>query len=56
VGATLALLVASSPAVAADVVGKWKTVDDKTGQARSEVEVDQEDGKVYKAEVWAKGN
>jgi uncharacterized protein (DUF2147 family) len=47
VSAMLAVLLASSPAVAADVAGKWKTVDDRTGQVKSEVEVYQEGGKLY---------
>jgi len=30
-----------------DVFGTWKTIDDSTGEARSIVEIYQEDGKVY---------
>lgn len=32
---------------AQDVFGKWKTIDDETGEARSVVEIYQKDGKVY---------
>ncbi len=32
---------------AQDVFGTWKTIDDNTGEARSLVEIYQEDGKVY---------
>ncbi len=32
---------------AQEVTGKWKTVDDETGMARSIVEIYEEDGKVY---------
>ncbi|KOS05930.1 hypothetical protein AM493_07700 [Flavobacterium akiainvivens] len=31
----------------AQVVGKWKTIDDETGQAKSIVEIYEKDGKVY---------
>lgn len=34
-------------AVAQDVTGKWKTVDDETGEAKSIVEIYKENGKVY---------
>ena len=30
-----------------DIFGKWKTVDDNTGKARSIVEITQKDGKAY---------
>lgn len=33
--------------VAQDVTGKWKTVDDDTGEAKSIVEIYQKDGKIY---------
>jgi hypothetical protein len=50
----LTLLLAPWPAVAADSpVGTWKTIDDKTGQALSEIQImDPEDGKTYEAELW----
>lgn len=32
---------------AQDVVGKWKTIDDETGEPRSIVEIFEKDGKVY---------
>jgi|SRR5690606_28202310 len=32
---------------AQDVIGKWKTVDDETGEAKSIVEVYKQDGKIY---------
>ncbi|MES2485126.1 MAG: DUF2147 domain-containing protein, partial [Bacteroidota bacterium] len=31
----------------AQVTGKWKTIDDETGQAKSIVEIYEQDGKVY---------
>ncbi|MEL6811244.1 MAG: DUF2147 domain-containing protein [Bacteroidota bacterium] len=34
-------------ALSQDVFGKWKTVDDNSGEARSIVEIYEEDGKVY---------
>ncbi|GAA5443254.1 hypothetical protein Misp06_01430 [Microbulbifer sp. NBRC 101763] len=34
-------------ASAADVVGKWRTVDDETGQPKSIVEIYEKDGKYY---------
>lgn len=34
-------------AVAQDVTGKWKTIDDETGEAKSIVEIYKQDGKVY---------
>ena len=44
----LAALLGSSTAFAADApVGKWKTVDDKTGKAVSEVEVYVQEGKLF---------
>ena len=43
----LAVLLGSSSALAADSpVGRWKTVDDKTGQVKSEVEVYEQGGKL----------
>ena len=35
------------PAVAQDVTGKWKTIDDETGEATSIVEIYKENGRVY---------
>jgi len=32
---------------AQSVLGKWKTIDDKTGQAKSIVEISQNNGKIY---------
>ena len=32
---------------AQDIIGKWKTIDDNTGKARSIVEITQKDGKAY---------
>ena len=44
----LVVLVAASPALAADApVGKWNTVDDKTGKVQSQVEVYLENGKLF---------
>ena len=46
--AALSLLLASSPALAADSpVGKWRTVDDKSGKVRSEVEIYEQGGKLF---------
>lgn len=36
-----------SNVLAQDVTGKWKTVDDSTGEAKSIVEIYKKDGKVY---------
>ncbi|MGB3775321.1 MAG: DUF2147 domain-containing protein [Leeuwenhoekiella sp.] len=33
--------------MAQDVTGKWKTIDDETGEAKSIVDIYKEDGKVY---------
>ncbi|MBT0608183.1 DUF2147 domain-containing protein [Aequorivita echinoideorum] len=33
--------------VAQDVTGKWKTIDDETGEAKSIIEIYKKDGKVY---------
>ena len=44
----LAVLLGSSSALAAgSPVGRWKTVDDKTGQVKSEVEVYEQGGKLF---------
>lgn len=32
---------------AQDVIGKWKTIDDETGEAKSIVEIYKQDGKIY---------
>ncbi len=32
---------------AQDVIGKWKTIDDDTGEAKSIVEIYKQDGKIY---------
>ena len=46
--AGLSLLLASSPALAADSpVGRWRTVDDKSGKVRSEVEIYEQGGKLF---------
>lgn len=47
--ALIAILIstASVAASAQDVVGKWKTIDDETGEPRSIVEIFEKDGKVY---------
>ncbi|WGF92502.1 DUF2147 domain-containing protein [Aequorivita marisscotiae] len=34
-------------ATAQDVTGKWKTIDDETGEAKSIVEIYKNDGKIY---------
>lgn len=34
-------------AMAQEVLGKWKTIDDETGKARSIVEIYKENGKIY---------
>jgi uncharacterized protein (DUF2147 family) len=45
---TLALIFTASLTVSAqDVMGKWKTIDDETGEAKSIVEIYKRDGKVY---------
>ena len=43
----LFLLIGSFQMQAQTVLGKWKTIDDKTGQAKSVVEVYENNGKVY---------
>lgn len=46
--ATLTLLLIATPAVALDpIVGKWKTVDDKTGKVKSDVEIYQQGDKLF---------
>lgn len=43
----LLLTVGMFSATAQDVLGKWKTIDDETGEAKSVVEIYTEDDKVY---------
>lgn len=43
----LFVLFAGILATSAQVTGKWKTIDDETGQAKSIVEIYEKDGKVY---------
>jgi hypothetical protein len=38
---------AASPATAETIVGRWNTVDDKSGKVRSEVQVYEQGGKVF---------
>src|SRR5215510_3350922 len=44
---TMALLLAIPAAAADSVVGKWKTVDDKTGKILSDVELYDQGGKLF---------
>lgn len=45
---TIAFLVcAIFVGAAQDVVGKWKTIDDETGEAKSIVEIYKQDGKIF---------
>ena len=45
---TFALIIcAVLTGTAQDVLGKWKTIDDETGQAKSIVEIYKQDGKIY---------
>ena len=47
-GVLLAILCIAAPGAAAESpVGKWNTVDDKTGKVRSEVQVYEEGGKLF---------
>jgi uncharacterized protein (DUF2147 family) len=41
------LLVANTAAAAESPVGKWNTIDDKTGKVRSDVEVYEQGGKIF---------
>ncbi|WP_205881707.1 DUF2147 domain-containing protein [Leeuwenhoekiella sp. ZYFB001] len=41
------MLVCTAGVFAQDVTGKWKTIDDETGDAKSIVEIYKQDGKVY---------
>jgi uncharacterized protein (DUF2147 family) len=45
--ALTALLVATSAAALDSIVGKWKTVDEKTGKVVSDVEIYQQGGKLF---------
>jgi uncharacterized protein (DUF2147 family) len=46
--AALTILLAAGAALAADApIGKWNTVDDKTGKVKSEVQLYDQDGKLY---------
>jgi uncharacterized protein (DUF2147 family) len=44
---TVFFLVFAGPASAQSIVGKWKTIDDNTGEAKSIVEIYEKDGKFY---------
>ena len=44
---TLALLLIGLTASAQNVTGTWKTIDDNTGEARSHIEVYEQNGKLY---------
>ena len=41
------LLAGALPAAAESIVGKWSTVDDKSGKARSEVQIYEQAGKLF---------
>lgn len=41
------LLIGASPAFCQTIVGKWKTIDDNTNEARSVVEIAERSGKLY---------
>jgi len=43
----LLTLLACISVSAQDIFGKWKTIDDETGEAKSIVEIYEQDGKVY---------
>jgi len=43
----LILTLACGSLIGQSVFGKWKTIDDNTGEAKSVVEIFEEDGKVY---------
>lgn len=45
--AVIVALVSVNFAMAQDVTGKWKTVDDETGEEKSIVEIYKQNGKVY---------
>ena len=43
----LLVFISASSVMAQDVTGKWKTIDDQTGDAKSIVEIYKKNGKVY---------
>lgn len=45
--AIIALIMLTTAANAQTVLGKWKTFDDKTGEAKSIVEITERNGKIY---------
>ncbi|WP_105102007.1 DUF2147 domain-containing protein [Microbulbifer pacificus] len=47
IAAVLASLLLSTQLAFADVVGRWKTIDDETGQPKSIVEIYEQGGKYY---------
>jgi uncharacterized protein (DUF2147 family) len=44
---TSILILSFQVAIAQSIEGKWKTIDDETGEAKSIVEIYQKDGKIY---------
>lgn len=44
---TLVLLFVSSVFYAQGVIGKWKTIDDQSGEAKSVIEIYEKSGKIY---------
>jgi len=54
---TILFLVCTSAMMSQEVVGKWKTIDDNTGDTKSIVEIYEEDGKIYGkvAEILVEG-
>jgi uncharacterized protein (DUF2147 family) len=44
---TLMFMLATSLLWAQDITGKWKTIDDETGEEKSIVEIYESDGKIY---------
>lgn len=44
---SLLIALFASLALPAQIVGKWKTMDDETGKARSIVEIYEQTGKLY---------
>jgi uncharacterized protein (DUF2147 family) len=48
IATALGFMIAVSPALAADLpLGKWNTIDDKTGKVKSEVQLYDQGGKLY---------
>ncbi len=43
----IVLMLFAIPVTAQQITGNWKTVDDETGEAKSVVEIYEEDGKIY---------